>query len=61
MLVGIAFLLLAVAGAALSLSEWQSYRQVPSVGLVRFSTVAGFTVLLIVLGLFSFVKARSIR
>jgi hypothetical protein len=61
MLVGIAFLLLAVAGAAVSLSEWQSYGQAPSVGLVRFSAVAGFTVLLIVLGLFSFAKARSIR
>jgi hypothetical protein len=61
MLVGILFLLLAGAGAAVSLSEWQSYRQAPSVGLVRFSAVAGFTVLLIVLGLYSFVKARSIR
>jgi hypothetical protein len=61
MLVGLAFLILAVAGASISFSEWQYYLKSPSVGLVRFVLVASFTVLLIIFGLYSFAKARSIR
>ena len=61
MLVGLAFLFLAVAGAAVSFSEWEYYRKAPSVGLVRFSLVAAFTVILIIFCLYSFVKARSVR
>jgi hypothetical protein len=61
MLVGLAFLILAVAGAAVCLSEWTDYRQAPERGLLGFGLVAGFTVLLIVCGLYSFVKARSVR
>lgn len=61
MLVGLAFLLLAVAGASVSFSEWQYYSKAPSVGLARFSTVAGFTILLIIFSLYSFLKARSVR
>ncbi len=61
MLVGLAFLFLAVAGAAVSFSEWRFYRMAPSVGLARFGLVAGFTVLLVIFGLYSFLKARSIK
>jgi hypothetical protein len=61
LLVGLAFLLLAAAGAAVSLSEWRFYHRAPSVGLVRFGMVAGFTVILIIFGLYSFAKARSVR
>ena len=61
MLVGLAFLILAVAGASISFSEWQYYLKSPSVGLVRFVLVASFTVLLIIFCLYSFAKARSIR
>ncbi len=61
MLVGTAFLLLALAGAGVSFSEWQFYRRSPSVGVARFSLLAGFTVLLIVMGLYSFAKARNVR
>jgi len=61
MLVGLAFLVLAVAGAAASFSEWQYYLRSPSVGLVRFILFASFTMLLIVFCLYSFAKARSIR
>jgi hypothetical protein len=61
MLVGLAFLILAVAGASVSFSEWQYYLKSPSVGLVRFVLVAGFTVLLIIFCLYSFAKARSVR
>jgi uncharacterized membrane protein len=61
LLVGLAFLALAVAGATVSFSEWQFYLRSPSVGLVRFILFASFTVLLIIFCLYSFVKARSIR
>jgi len=61
MLVGLAFLILAVAGASVSYSEWQYYLKSPSVGSVRFIVYASFTVLLVIFGLYSFIKARSIR
>ncbi len=61
MLEGFAFLLLALAGAAVSYSEWQHYRQAPEIGVARFGLLAGFTVLLIIFGLYSFAKARSVR
>jgi len=61
MVVGLTFLVLAVAGAAASFSEWQFYLRSPSAGLVRFILFASFTVLLIIFCLYSFVKARSIR
>ena len=61
MLVALLFLLLAAAGASVSFAEWRYYRQAPSVGLVRFSLFAGFTVLLIIFGLYSLAKARSVR
>ena len=61
MLVGLAFLVLAVAGASVSFWEWQYYLKSPSVGLVRFVLFASFTVLLIIFCLYSFAKARSVR
>ena len=61
MLVGVAFMFLAVAGAEVSLAEWKFYKQEPASGLVRFYLVAGFTVLLILFSLYSFAKARSVR
>ena len=61
MLIGLAFLVLAVAGASVSFSEWQYYLRSPSVGLTRCVLLASFTVLLIIFCLYSFVKARSIR
>ena len=61
LLVGLAFLVLAVAGASASFEEWQFYLKSPSVGLVRLILFASFTVLLIIFCLYSFVKARSIR
>jgi uncharacterized membrane protein len=60
-LVGLAFLVLSVAGATVSFSEWQYYLKSPSEGMVRFVLVASFTVLLIIFCLYSFAKARSIR
>ena len=61
MLVGVAFLCLAFAGAYVALAEWRGYRHEPASGLVRFYLVAGFTVLLILFSLYSFAKARSVR
>ena len=61
MLVGLVFLVLSVAGATVSFSEWQYYIKSPSEGMFRFVLVASFTVLLIIFCLYSFAKARSIR
>jgi len=61
MLVGLAFLVLTLAGASVSFAEWRYYRQAPAVGLVRFGLLAGFTVLLFIFCLYSFAKARSVR
>jgi hypothetical protein len=60
-LVGLAFFLLAAAGVVVCFSEWRFHHREPSIGLVRFGMVAGFTVVLIIFGLYSFVKARSVR
>jgi len=61
LLVGLAFLFLAFAGASVSFTEWRYYRTTPSVGLLRFGLLAGFTVLLLIFCLYSLAKARSVR
>jgi len=60
-LVGAVFLILAFAGGLLSFAEWQRYREDPAVGLTEFVIFSGFTLLLIILSLYSFLKARSVR
>jgi hypothetical protein len=59
--VGILFLLLAAAGATQSFAEWKAYTQRPMNGMWRFEVVAAFTLLLLIFGLYSFLKARSLR
>ncbi|HZP00211.1 MAG TPA: hypothetical protein VFD30_07945 [Terriglobia bacterium] len=59
--VGLAFLFLTLAGVAVSFSEWRYYTESPAGGLLRFYLVAGFTVFLFILCLYSFAKARSVR
>lgn len=61
LLVGLTFLVLAVAGASVTFDEWQNYLKSPSVGLVSFVLYASFTVFLVILCLYSFVKARNVR
>jgi hypothetical protein len=61
LLVGLAFLIFAAIGASLTFSEWQAYSQNPSNGMWRFGTIAGFSLLLVIFGLYSFLKARSVR
>jgi hypothetical protein len=60
-LVGITFLFFAAVGVTLSFAEWRAYVEMPSNGLWRFGMMAGFTLLLVIFGLYSFVKARSVR
>lgn len=60
-LVGFVFLALTLAGATVSFAEWQYYEQSPSLGWARFALLAGFTGLLFVFCLYSFLKARNVR
>jgi uncharacterized membrane protein len=60
-LVGLVFLVLTLAGVTVSITEWQYYQRSPSQGLLRFGLLASFTVLLFILCLYSFLKARSVR
>ena len=61
MLIGLAFMVLTMMGVSVALTEWQDYRKVPELGLVRFGMVGGFTVVLAICCLYSFVKARNVR
>lgn len=61
MLIGLAFMFLTVAGAAVTFSEWEFYQKAPDMGLVRFSMVGGFTILLAIFCLYSFAKARNVH
>ena len=61
MLVGVVFLVFTCAGASVTLKEWESYKHAPSTGVVRLSLLAGFTILLFVCTLYTFLKARSTR
>lgn len=60
-LVAAAFFFLAAAGATLSVQEWRAYAQAPSAGVWRFATISGFTLVLVIFGLYSLLKARSVR
>jgi hypothetical protein len=61
MMIGVAFMLLTLAGASLTFAEWQGYRKTPEGGLVHFTMFGAFTIFLAVLCLYSFVKARNVR
>ncbi|HEV2233611.1 MAG TPA: hypothetical protein VGV68_09440 [Terriglobia bacterium] len=61
MLVGLTFLIFAVAGAVLSFSEWRSYRENEAAGYLHFGFILCFTIFLVILSLYSFLKARSVR
>ena len=61
MLVGLTFMVLAFAGAMVTYAEWEGYHKAPELGLVHFAMFGGFSVLLAILCLYSFVKARNVR
>lgn len=60
-LIGLTFLFFAAAGASLAYSEWQAYAREPSAGIWRFATIASFSVLLVIFGVYSIAKVRSVR
>ena len=61
LLVALVFMGFTVMGASVTLTEWQGYRKDPELGLARFDIVGGFTVVLEICCLYSFVKARNVR
>ena len=61
LLLGLVFLILGCVSAAMTYQEWRLYERTPSEGPIKFWVVFAFTFLLIILGLYSFAKARSVR
>jgi divalent metal cation (Fe/Co/Zn/Cd) transporter len=61
MLVGVIFMALAAGGAMVTFNEWMDYRKRPQEGVVELAIYAAFTIFLVILGLYSFVKARNVR
>ena len=61
MLIGLAFMVLTLAVASQSFIEWQDYRKTPSEGLLYCEMYGGLAVLLAILCLYTFVKARNVR
>jgi TRAP-type C4-dicarboxylate transport system permease small subunit len=60
-LVGLSFFVLAAFCISLSFTQWHRYQTNPSGGLSLFYMFASFSLVLVFCGLYSFVKARSIR
>ena len=61
MMIGLAFLCLAVAGGLVSFSEWRTYQANQTLGWSHFGAMLAFTIFLIILSLYSFLRARSVR
>jgi uncharacterized BrkB/YihY/UPF0761 family membrane protein len=61
LLIALAFMLLTALVASQTLAEWLSYRKSPEEGLLYFDLYGGLTILLAILCLYSFVKARNVR
>jgi hypothetical protein len=59
--VGLAFFVLAAFCISLSFTQWHRYQTNTSTGLSLFYMFASFSLLLVFCGLYSFLKARSIR
>jgi hypothetical protein len=59
--VGLAFFSLAIGCMSLCFTEWQRHQVNHATSLGLFYTFAGFSLVLVFFGLYSFVKARSIR
>jgi TRAP-type C4-dicarboxylate transport system permease small subunit len=59
--VGLAFFVLAAGCISLSFNQWYRHQMTPSTGLSLFYMFASFSLVLLFCGLYSFLKARSIR
>jgi hypothetical protein len=60
-LVGLAFMVLTLAVASQTFIEWRDYRKSPSGGLLYCEMYGGLAILLAILCLYTFVKARNVR
>lgn len=58
---GLVFFVLAIGCISLSLTQWQKYHHDSSTGLSLFYMFISFSIVLLFCGLYSFLKARSIR
>jgi len=58
LLIGLAFMVLTMMAAT---QTYSAYYKIPEEGLTYFSLFGGFTILLAILCLYSFVKARNVR
>ena len=61
MIIGLAFMFLTLMGASVTYSEWVEYRKTPGAGLIHFSMFGGFTILLAIFCLYTFLKARNVH
>ncbi len=60
-LLGLVFLFFTLAGASVSYEEWKSFEHSASASMVRLSLLVGFTIMLFLFSLYSFLKSRSIK
>lgn len=61
LLTAVIFMGLAAAGGMVTFNEWMDYRKRPQEGVAELAIYAGFTIFLVILCLYSFVKARNVR
>jgi hypothetical protein len=60
-MIALAFMVLTALVASQAFSEWLEYRKTADAGLLYFDLYGGLTILLAILCLYSFVKARNVR
>jgi TRAP-type C4-dicarboxylate transport system permease small subunit len=60
-LIAFSFFAMAAVGVFVSLEEWMSHRPAPADDWIRLSVFGGFTLFLVIMGLLSLLKARSVR
>ena len=61
LLIALAFMVLTLAVASQAYVAWDDYRKSPDAGLLYFDLYGGLAVMLAILCLYSFVRARNVR
>ncbi len=61
LLITLAFMFLTLVGASQTYLAWEVYQNAPDTGSLEFKIYGGLTVLLAILCLYSYVKARNVR